>query len=300
MVKGIAYIILGLLTMAMTVVYFAGERTKIFANVDRRLAAMIPAGIETAERRQPISLPDLVVPLLAQAQVEITAHRLRLLGGMLIAAALLVLLLAGPIVTLVFLAAVPMIALAWLRARARTRVDALNEALPHYIDAVRQLQAVGNSLSQALERALADSPDIVKSYFAPAARRLDMGAPVGETMQLLADRLQIPEVSMLAAAIKTNLRYGGSISAVLRNLAHILRERARIRWELKAATSEAKVSSRVLIVMPLLSMGLLVAMNPGYIMFFFEDDRGQTMALVALGLEAAGILVLRRVMRLDF
>jgi len=52
--------------------------------------------------------------------------------------------------------------------------------------------------------------------------------------------------------------------------------------------------------MPLLSMGLLVAMNSGYIMFFFEDDRGQTMALVALGLEAAGILVLRRVMRLDF
>jgi tight adherence protein B len=300
MVKGIAYIILGLLTMAMTVAYIAGERTRIFANVDRRLAAMIPAGVEAAERRQPVSLPDLIVPLLAQAQVEITAHRLRLLGGSLIVLASLALLLAGPIATLAVLGIAPMIALSWLRARARSRTDALIEALPHYIDAVRQLQAVGNSLAQALERALVDAPDIVKSYFAAAGRRLDMGAPVGETMQQLADRLRIPEVSMLAAAIKTNLRYGGSISAVLRNLSHILRERVRIKWELKAATSEAKVSSRVLIAMPLVSMALLVAMNPGYIMFFIDDERGHTMVVIALAFEFAGIMVLRRVLRLDF
>src|SRR3546814_1927492 len=65
------------------------------------------------------------------------------------------------------------------------------------------------------------------------------------------DLLRVPEISMLAAAIRTNMRYGGSISAVLLNLANILRERIRIKRELKAAISEAKISGRVLIVMPL-------------------------------------------------
>ena len=301
MVKGIAYVILGLITLAMTAIYVLDERARIFAKVDRRLAAMTPAGIETPVRgTRPLWLPASVVPLLAQAQIEVTVERLRLVVWSLIALALLTLILAGPIATLAVVTGLPTLAVGWLRQRAQTRGDALIEALPHYIDAVRQLQAVGNSLPQALERALADAPDIVKSYFAPAARRLEMGAPVGDTMQALAERLRIPEISMLAAAIRTNLRYGGSISTVLRNLAEILRERARVKWELKAATSEAKVSSRVLIAMPLLAMILLVAMNGAYILFFLEDPRGRTLALVAVGLEGLGILVMRRVMRLDF
>jgi tight adherence protein B len=251
-------------------------------------------------RVRPISLPDLIVPLLARAQVEITAQRLRLFAWLLLALALTVLVLAGPIATLAVLAGLPLAAHAALSARARKRIDGLIDALPHYIDAVRQLQAVGNSLTQALERALADAPQPVQSYFAPATRRLEMGAPVGETMQQLADRLRIPEISMLAAAIRTNLRYGGSIGTVLRNLSNILRDRARIRWELRAATSEAKVSSRVLIAMPLIAMAMLLAMNPGYIDFFLDDPRGNKLAVFALGLEAIGIVVLRRLLRLDF
>jgi tight adherence protein B len=97
-----------------------------------------------------------------------------------------------------------------------------------------------------------------------------------------------------------NMRYGGSINAVLNNLASILRERVRIARELKAATSEAKVSARVLIAMPLVAMLLLMASNPAYIDFFLSDGRGNKMAVIAIGLQAGGILVMRRVMRLVF
>ncbi len=105
---------------------------------------------------------------------------------------------------------------------------------------------------------------------------------------------------MLAAAIRTNLRFGGSLSTVLRNLAQILRDRQNIKRELAAATSEAKVSSRVLIAMPMLAMVMLVALNPAYITFFTQDPRGQTQIMVALILQGCGILVLRRLMRLNF
>lgn len=298
--KGVAYILLGLITVGMTLIYIADARTRVFASIDRRLARLTPAGVEPTRRARPLSLPDFIVPLLARAQVDPTIERLRLMAWLLLAVALVAFVIAGPIATLIVLAGVPLGALAWLRSRADKRTEAMIEALPHYIDAVRQLQAVGNSLSQAIERALADAPDAVRGYFLPAGRKIEMGAPLAETMQQLADKLRVPEVSMLAAAIRTNLRYGGSIGTVLRNLSHILRERARVRWELKAATSEAKVSSRVLIAMPMLAMLLLVLLNPGYIDFFVSDPRGHKLALFALGLEALGIVVLRRLLRLDF
>ncbi|PNP96773.1 type II secretion system F family protein, partial [Sphingobium sp. SA916] len=206
----------------------------------------------------------------------------------------------GPVAALAVVAGVPMALVGWVRRRAQRRVEALIEALPHYIDAVRQMQAVGNSLAQALDRALADAPAVVRSYIAPVARRLELGAPVADAMQVLAERLRVPEISMLAAAIRTNMRYGGSISAVLLNLANILRERIRIKRELKAAISEAKISGRVLIVMPLVAMAVLVAMNPDYIGFFLRDPRGHRLAAIALVLQGMGMLVMRRVMRLAF
>ncbi|KMS51120.1 pilus assembly protein TadB [Novosphingobium barchaimii LL02] len=300
MVKGIAYLLLAFLLLGVMAYSWFSERARGRVTLDRRLEAISTPGTAPVRQIMAVTVPERIAPLLAQAQIELTVPTLQMIIGAGLILALLLLLFAGPAVALIALVGIPMMALSWLQGRARKRVEALTDAMPLYLDGVRQLQSVGNSLSQALERALADSPDALKSYFAQTARRLAMGAPVAETMQQLADRLQIPEVSMLAAAIRTNLRYGGSIATVFNNLANILRERIRIRRELSAATSEARVSAKVLIGMPLISMALLVAMNRNYIQFFIHDPRGHTMSMVAIGLEVLGILIIRRMLRPSF
>lgn len=300
MVKGGAYLLLALLILGAMAWHWFSQRTRDRVVLDRRLEAIATPDAAPARPIIAVTVPERIAPLLAQAQVEITFGAVQALTGGMLIATLIVLLLFGPAAAVVLLVGVPMAALSWLQGRARKRIEALAEALPLYLDGVRQLQAVGNSLSQALARALADAPETVQSYFAPVGRRLAMGAPVAETMQQLADRLQVPEVSMIAAAIRTNLRYGGSIATVFGNLSNILRERVRIRRDLQAATSEAKVSARVLIAMPLLAMVLLVGMNRAYIEFFIDDPRGRTMSMVAIVLELIGIMIIRRMMRLAF
>lgn len=297
MLSGAAFLALALLILTGIGWVLLAERARERAVIDRRLG-FAPAAV--TYRRVALSVPDSVAPLLAQAQIEVTARTIGMFGGMLALLTLFALLAAGPVAALAVAIGVPLGLLGWVRRRAQRRVEALIEALPYYIDAVRQMQAVGNSLAQALERALADAPAVVQSHVAPVARRLELGAPVADAMQMLAERLRVPEISMLAAAIRTNMRYGGSISAVLLNLSNILRERIRIKRELKAAISEARISGRVLIVMPLVAMAALVAMNPSYVDFFLSDPRGHKLAIVALALQAMGMLVMRRVMRLAF
>ncbi|MEV4932482.1 type II secretion system F family protein [Sphingobium sp. LMA1-1-1.1] len=297
MLSGAAYLLLSLLIIAGIGWQLLAEQARQRAVIDRRLG---PALSAAPPRAAALTVPDRIAPLLAQAQIEFTTRAVGMAGGLLLLIALSALLAAGPVAALAVMAGVPTALLGWVRRRAQRRVEALIEALPYYIDAVRQMQAVGNSLAQALERALADAPAVVQSYIAPVARRLELGASVADAMQMLAERLRVPEISMLAAAIRTNMRYGGSISAVLLNLANILRERIRIKRELKAAISEAKISGRVLIVMPLVAMAALVAMNPDYIDFFLRDPRGHRLAIVAMVLQGLGMLVMRRVMRLTF
>ena len=297
MLSGTAYLLLSLLIIAGIGWQLLAEQARQRAVIDRRLG---PALSAAPPRAAALTVPDRIAPLLAQAQIEFTTRAVGMAGGLLLLIALSALLAAGPVAALAVMAGVPTALLGWVRRRAQRRVEALIEALPYYIDAVRQMQAVGNSLAQALERALTDAPAVVQSYIAPVARRLELGASVADAMQMLAERLRVPEISMLAAAIRTNMRYGGSISAVLLNLANILRERIRIKRELKATISEAKISGRVLIVMPLVAMAALVAMNPDYIDFFLRDPRGHRLAIVAMVLQGLGMLVMRRVMRLTF
>ena len=300
MLKGAAFLALALLVMTAVAWPLLAQRRRDLSRLDRRLTGLSPERASPSRSAEPLSVPERFAPLLARAQLEITARGVGIGAGTATLLAIFLLLLAGPVAALALVVVLPLALLAWVRRRAERRIEALVDALPFYIDAVRQMQAVGNSLAQALERSLGDAPAIVRSYMAPMARKLELGAPVSEALQQLADRLRVPEMSMLAAAIRTNSRYGGSITAVLSNLATILRERIRIKRELKAATSEARVSSRVLVVMPLVAMALLMSMNPAYIDFFTGDPRGHELAIIAIGLQGAGMLVMRRVMRLAF
>ena len=300
MLRGVAFLLLGLLILAVIAVALLARRARERAQLDRRLSGLSSGSALPMLRAPPLSVPETIAPLLARAQIDITSRTLGLVAGCSALLALFLLLLAGPVITLAMIVVLPLALFLWVRRRAHRQIEALVDALPFYIDAVRQLQTVGASLAQALERALNEAPAIVRSYLLPMARRLELGASAGEAMQQIADRLRVPEMSMLAAAIRTNLRYGGSVTAILANLAAILRDRIRIKRELKAATSEAKVSSRVLIAMPLVAMALLMASNPAYLDFFLSDPRGHRLGVIAIALQLAGILVMRRVMRPAF
>jgi len=298
--NGIAFILLALLTAAAILAPVASERMGESARLDRRLGRIAGAAAPGARQGRPATVPERVAPLLAQAQIVVTARMLWTGGATLAGLTLAMVVLFGPVAGLAVLVIPPAGLALWVRRRAGRRVEALIDALPFYVDTVRQLQAVGASLPQALQRGLADSPPIVRGFMAPFARRLELGAPLGEAAQQLANRLQIAELSMLAAAIRANLRYGGSMTAILANLARILRESASFRRDLRAATAEARVSAKVLIAMPLVAMTLLVALNREYLAFFIDDPRGHRLALVAVVLQGLGILLMNRLMKVAF
>lgn len=301
--NGLAFILLALMILSAIAWWMIALHRHELARLEDRLARQSSGKAVAAPRAialPPMLVPAFLGPLLARAQIELTARSVGLFAGTNLLAAIVALLAVGPVAALGVLVLPALIGLVYARGRARRRVDALIEAMPHYIDAVRQMNMVGNSLSQALERSLAEAPPIVRSYMAPVARRLELGAPAGEAIQLLASRLGIAEISMLAAAIRTNLRYGGSINTVLSNLSGILRARIRVKRELDAATAQARVSSRVLIAMPIIALGIMVLMNPVYIDFFTGDHRGQRLALIAVGFQSLGIFAMNRMMRLSF
>ena len=300
MLTGLAFFTMALLLLGAIGYHLLSDRAREIAHLDRRIALLTMPIAAAPRRLGPLPVPEMIAPLLARAQVEPTSRMIVMMAGGLGVAFLLALLIGGPILGLTMAMLPGGAILLALKRRARKRIDGLIDALPFYIDAVRQLLTVGNSIPQALVRALPDAPKPIQTFFAHVGRRIELGAPVAESLQQVADRLCVPEVSMLAAAVRINTRFGGSMTAVLSNLSQIMRERLRVKRELRAATGEIRVSTWVLVAMPLVGMLLLFTTNRDYVDFFLSDPRGHRWALIAAGLQGLGMLVMSRLMRLSF
>lgn len=300
MITALAFFGLAIVVMGVVIALLILQKRDLEAALERRLA-----GLQRSEQQpgfEPLVFSEIRVFSTLLTQADVTISRSFATGAAIAlgVAALLGLLVQGPVLGLIIVLSGPALAFVWLRRLARKRVEALIDALPLYVDGVRQLLGIGTSLTQALLRALGDAPPAVRRYFDPVARRIELGASVDDVMDDMASQLKVAEVSMLAAAIRTQMRFGGSINVVLTNLAQLLRDRIRVRRDLKAATAEARVSAKVLIAMPVVAMVLLMLSNPEYPRFFLYDPRGQNFGLIAIGLQLAGIFVLRQQMKLEF
>jgi len=237
---------------------------------------------------------------LTRADVAPTSRALGVTALAIVLVALAVYWLAGPLAALVSVVAFVFVGVYGLWRLACRRLDAFIEGLPFFLDALRQLLVVGNSVQQGLLKAADNTSPAMQRYLQPMIRRINNGAPIPESIEWLAQRLELTELYMLAAAVDTNFRYGGRMSAVLANLIQILRDRARVERELKAATAEIRFSAIVLGLMPLIAAAMISFIKPSYVMFFIETEQGHRLALIAIGLQMLGLVVLRRIMRLEF
>jgi tight adherence protein B len=268
--------------------------------IERRIALHNGTASAVLRHVRPFSVPAQIEPMLARARIEPTPRMLgtiAAIGGLLFC---VVLFFLGFLIALGAVALLAVVVATLVRERARRNTEAFIDALPIFLDNMRQLLAVGNSLSQALLRSVAAAPEPVQAYLAGAARRIELGAPLGDSMQQVADRLAIPELAMLAAAVRSNLRFGGPMTGIVGNLVNLIRERLRIKRELASATAEVRISAQALIAMPLMLIAFLFATNPAYRLFFFNDPRGHTMAIVAAALQGLGIVLMIRLQRLTF
>lgn len=185
-----------------------------------------------------------------------------------------------------------------LSAAADKQVNAFLEELPGFLERLRQLIQTGNSQAQAFDKALVYSGDAARCYLDPVALRLKIGVPLPDALRVQAQRLGVAELAMLAMIVRTNLRYGGNLGYILEHLSRVLRDRIRVRGEFRALSSELRSTAFVMVAIPPLVALAIMAMNPSYLEYFAE--KGQTMLGVAIGFEIIGIVIMRRLMRVEY
>lgn len=252
-------------------------------------------------RTDAVALPDLLPDFLAHRLVRAGWTPTR--RGMVFSTAglfldgLLCWQFAGPLAALLSVLTLALLGFALLEYRAAVRIRHLSDCMLGFLERIRQLLTIGNSLSMALDRAVHNSPPVVVDYLAPILRRIANGAGVADSIELSATELGLYELHLLATATRANLRFGGSLAATLKHMIENIRRRASIERELRANTSQIRASAWVLGLLPLLVASLVTVTNPEYSRWFLDTKSGHHMLIYAALSQFVGVCCMRSIIR---
>ncbi|AOY95282.1 hypothetical protein BKK79_26255 [Cupriavidus sp. USMAA2-4] len=182
--------------------------------------------------------------------------------------------------------------LVWNRVQ-RIRMKLLMQ-LPGFLDGVVRLMSIGSSVPAAFQNAILNTEAPLRQCLVQAVHLQRAGKELEQAVQLIGRIYRLDELVMVASVLRLSVRYGGRADIVMERTAAFMRDRESAQRELRALSSETRLSAWILGLLPLVVAGGLFTLNAGYILMMWHDSAGKAMLLSAAGLEVAGAVILYR------
>jgi tight adherence protein B len=238
--------------------------------------------------------------MLDQADLHITPSRLVMFSGMAgILAAMAASVLSPSILLMVvfaLLAAVlPFVHVWWKRKK---RFDQFLEHLPDALDLMSRALSAGHAFSEAMHMVSTEMPEPIATEFRKTYEEQNLGLSLKLALENLTARIPLLDLRMCVTAVLIQRETGGNLSEILEKVACTIRERFRIMGDLKTLTTSSRMSAWLLCGLPIFVTLVITAMNPDYMAILWKDQRGHYLIATALFLQATGMLIVRKILRI--
>ena len=143
-------------------------------------------------------------------------------------------------------------------------------------------------------------PDPVGAEFRLVYDRQNFGMPVGDALRLFADRVPLIDARFFATAVLTQRESGGNLAEILDNLGSVIRQRFRVRRQIKVVTAHARLTGWVLVSMPLALSAVMLVISPDHILTLWTDPIGIRMIAAAATLWVIGFFAIRHLIDVEY
>lgn len=178
----------------------------------------------------------------------------------------------------------------------RGRADEAARQMPEVLRSIAASLGAGKSLPQAIEHVGMSVGEPLGSEFLRASFEIKGGMPVEEAVASLCGRNGAPGMALLGTALQISQRTGSSLDELLSRTARMAQGSVALRRELEVKTSQARLSAKVVSLMPLLLVGALAAMSPEY-REGLAQPAGRACLCAAALLDLAALAAVRSIMR---
>ncbi len=194
---------------------------------------------------------------------------------------------------------IPLVSRALSATREAKYAHALKKAMPEAVRLLCIALDAGSSLVNALEYAARNCDEPLATELSRVVWDLQAGQGFDEAMRRLRARTGGTEFSYLAVAMEIQHQSGGSLKEVLQSVSSMLQQDMELKQELDTKTAQARLSARVVACMPVALLLVLSLLTQGYLAAFFTSPLGLLLFFSACALEALGVVLVRRGLRVD-
>lgn len=157
----------------------------------------------------------------------------------------------------------------WVKRRGNKRIKEFNNQLGDTITLAANSLRSGYSLLQSLELISKEAPEPMASEFGRVIREVSLGITTKEALSNMLRRVPSDDLDLLITAIGIQMEVGGNLAQVLDNIGHTIRERVRIKGEIKVLTAQGQYSGYIISGMPVALAGILTLIAPTFMTKMF-------------------------------
>lgn len=190
----------------------------------------------------------------------------------------------------------------YVRRQQSQRLIRFGDQLPDMLSLMVNGLRAGYSTMQAMEAVSRELPAPISDEFRRVVQEMQLGLPMERALDNLYRRIPSDDLDLTIAAMNVQREVGGNLAEVLDTISYTIRERVRIKGEVRVLTSQVVYSGRFLSLMPILIAGALWFMNRKYMMEFFNPaTRMIGIPMLAFGgfMILAGYLVMNKISDID-
>lgn len=160
----------------------------------------------------------------------------------------------------------------YVRSQQGKRLHKFDDQLPDMINLMVNGLRAGYSTMQAMEAVSKELPAPICDEFRRVVQEMQLGVPMERALENLLVRIPSEDLDLVITAMNVQREVGGNLAEILDTISFTIRERVRIKGEIRVLTAQVLYSGRFLAMMPIFVIVILYLLNREYMMTFFLPE----------------------------
>jgi tight adherence protein B len=186
-----------------------------------------------------------------------------------------------------------------LRKKRRKRLDLLESQLPEALDFLARSMRAGHALTISLSMAGDELPEPISREFRTLAHEQNLGSPMDTALDSMCNRVPLLDLRFFSTALMLQRQTGGNLSEILRQLSNLIRERFRLKGQVKALSAHGRLTSMILTGLPMVTTGALTMIAPDYLGGMAKDPDGFKLIIAAGVMMLIGTLIIQKIIKIQ-
>jgi tight adherence protein B len=186
-----------------------------------------------------------------------------------------------------------------VRHKRKKRLEKFEEQFPEGLDFLSRSMRAGHAFTISLEMLGDELADPLGQEFRTLFNEQNLGAPLDLALQNFNERVPTLDARFFTSSVLLQKQTGGNLSEILTRLAWVIRERFRLKGQVKAASAHGRLTATILTLLPVATMLGLLVVAPGYLQSMAQDSDGKWMIAGAVVAQILGNFFIKKIINIQ-